>query len=146
MQKVPIQGQTLVSTFFWVKLRGKQIIARNGTGKQAAVISFCSNMACIIGFCVKTVYKIEIAAIGNLAPNRMLNTFMMAEIDLIPAHLGHFESAAIGLRLAGQIKLDHLARQEAKPWYIALITVVQQHLHADANTKQRLFGLSLIHI
>jgi hypothetical protein len=76
MQKVPIKGQTLVGTFFWVELRCKQIIARNGTGKKPAVIRFCSNMACIIGFCVKTVYKIEIAAIGYVAPNRMLGSLM----------------------------------------------------------------------
>lgn len=140
VQKIPIKGQALVGTFFWMKLRCKQIIARNGTSKKPAVVSLCCNMACIIGFCVKTVYKIEIVAIGNFAPNWVLGTFMCAKIDLIPSHLGHFEAAAIGLRLAGQIKLDHLARDEAKPWHIALIAVVQQHLHANANTKQRLFG------
>ena len=124
MQKVPIKGQTLVGTFFWVELRCKQIIARNGTGKKPTVVSLCCNMACIIGFCVKTVYKIEIAATGDMAPNRMLNTLMMAEIDLIPSHLRHFEATAIGLRLASQIKLDHLAREKAKPRHIALIAVV----------------------
>ena len=48
----------------------------DAAGKKPTVIRFCSNMACIIGFCVKAVYKIEIAAIGYVAPNRMLGSLM----------------------------------------------------------------------
>jgi hypothetical protein len=64
----------LIGALFWVELRGKQIISGNGTGKGAAVIGFGGYMARIMGFCVKTVYKVEIAAVGNIAPNGVLRT------------------------------------------------------------------------
>ena len=74
MQKIPVQGQALIGTLFWMELCGKQIVFGNGTCKRTAVISFGSNMACIMGFCEKAVYKIEITAIGDVAPNWVLHT------------------------------------------------------------------------
>ena len=92
-----------------MELRGKQIISGNGAGEGAAVIGFGRYMPSIMGFCVKAVYKIEIAAVGNVAPNRVLRARMLGQFDLIPAHLRDFEPAAISLQLAGQVKLDHMA-------------------------------------
>jgi hypothetical protein len=43
MQKIPVKRQTLLGTFFWVELRCKQIIARNGTCETTAVVSFPSH-------------------------------------------------------------------------------------------------------
>ena len=97
VQEIAIERQALVGTFLGVKLRGKQIISGNGTSKGATVIGFGGNMLCIIRFCVKAVYKVEIAAIGNVAPNRVLLALLLAKLHLIPAHLRDFEPAAIGL-------------------------------------------------
>ena len=97
VQKVSIQGQSLVGTLFGMELRGKQIISGNGTSKWTTVIGFGGDVLGIIGFCVKAVHEVEIAAIGDVAPNRVLLARLLAKLHLIPAHLRDFESAAIGL-------------------------------------------------
>ena len=65
--------------------------------------------------------------------------------DLVPAHLRHFEAAAVGLALAGQIKAAHLAGDQPQRGGVALFAVLQQHLHAYAHAKQRFAGRGLAH-
>lgn len=64
---------------------------------------------------------------------------------LVPAHLGHLVAAAVRLQTPSQVKLDHLAMDQAQAGGIALGAVVEQHLHAYTDTEQRLGGSSLEH-
>ena len=63
----------------------------------------------------------------------------------VPAHLRHLVAAAVGLGAAGQVELEHLARDQAQAGDVALGAVVQQHLHAHADAEQRLGGRGLQH-
>ena len=74
---------------------------------------------------------------------------MFILINLVPAHLRHLVAAAIGLDLSGQLKLDDLTWNQAQPRRAdtgrPFGTVVQQHLHAHTDTKQRLVRCGVQH-
>jgi hypothetical protein len=49
VQKVAVQGQAVFRALLGVKLRGKNIIARNGGGESAAVVGLARTVACFAG-------------------------------------------------------------------------------------------------
>jgi hypothetical protein len=71
VQKVAVERQTVVGTFFGVELGSKNIIARNGRRKALTVVGFAHAVARIRRSGVKTVHEIEVAAIGHITPHRM---------------------------------------------------------------------------
>lgn len=63
----------------------------------------------------------------------------------VPAHLGHLVPAAIGLDKTLQPEPAHLARQQPQPRRVLLLTVIQKHLHANADAHQGFVGRSVKH-
>ena len=56
----------------------------------------------------------------------------------IPPHLRHLEARPVFLQLTFKPEAYHLARKQAESRRIAFLAPVEQHLLADADTKQRL--------
>ena len=90
-------------------------------------------------------HKIEVTAVGHVAPHRVFGTVVRDLPYLVPAHLRHFVTAAVGLQLASQLKLEHLAMDQPQARRVAFGAVIEQHLHAHAHAKQRLAGRSFQH-
>ena len=71
MQKVTVQGQPLISTFFRVELGSKNIIPRQRRCEAPTVVSFADSVARIRRLGVETVHKIEIGTVRNTLPKRV---------------------------------------------------------------------------
>src|SRR3972149_10146061 len=60
---------------------------------------------------------------------------MIAMPYLIPPHVRHLQSISLCvMHVAG--KAHHLAAQDAQPRHVAFVTVIEQHLQADADPKK----------
>src|ERR1035437_1532232 len=97
VKEVAVQRQTVVGTFFRVKLGGKNIIARNRRAKALAIVSLTHAVARIRRFGIKTVNKIEVTTVRYVAPHRVRRATVVIAIDLVPSHLRHLKTAAIRL-------------------------------------------------
>ena len=150
MQKVTVQGQPLLSTFFRVELGSKNIIPRQRRCEAPTVVSFADSVARIRRLGVETVHKIEIGAVRNTLPKRVRpgGGLCAALKNLVPAHLRHFEAAAIGLQAARQVKFKDFASKQPQRRGApdrSLLAVFEQHLHAHANTEKGFMGRSVQH-
>ena len=141
MQKITVQGQPLLSAFFRVELGCKNIIPRQRRCEAPTVVSFTGSVARIRRLGVETVYKIEIGAVRNAAPKRVrMGGGLCATLkNPVPAHLRHFEAAAIGLQAARQVKFKDFASKQPQRRGApdrSLLAVFEQHLHAHTNAKK----------
>ena len=141
MQKIAVQGQAMRCALLGVKLCRKNVIPRHGTRKKSTVVSLRRNMGFFKRSCIKAMHKVKTAAIWHARPDRM----RLGLQHLVPAHLRHFEAAAIGLGAALQVKFDHFAANQTQTRRVTFLTVVEQHLHAHADAKQRFFGRRVKH-
>jgi len=59
--------------------------------------------------------------------------------QVVPAHVRHLEALAALLHPGWEAQ--HLSRDQPQPLVATeLLALVEEHLHADADTKQRLAG------
>src|SRR5664279_3180319 len=137
VQEVAVQGQPECGALFRMELRRENIIARKRRGKAATVVGFANTVARVGRARLETVHEVEVAGVGNTPPDRV-----RPGLDhLVPAHLRHLETAAVGLDLALEAKAHHFAADQAeagRAFGHALFAALEQHLHADAHAHQRL--------
>ena len=128
-----------------MELGCENIIACDGTCKEAAVIGLGRAMRALLHLRIKAVHKVVEAAVGNSGPQRMGLAALLRLLHLVPAHLRHLEAAAVGLRPAFEIELAHIAGNQPQARHIAFVAVVEQHLHAHADAEQRLVDGGIEH-
>ena len=108
-QKVSIQRQPIVSTFFRVELSCENIIACDGRRKAFAILSFPYSVVRIGRLGAITVHKIEVTVLRNASPQRM-----RAHLPhLIPTHLRHLKACTIGLKAPFKLKALDLSVHES---------------------------------
>ena len=118
-----------------MKLYGKDIISRNRTGEQAAVITFSDDEVCLSRHGIVTMHEIKGGHVWDPPPQGVRTTLF----DRIPAHMRHFE--LIGACIEGApLKAFDLAFKNAQADRVTFFAALKKHLFANANAQQG-FGL-----
>src|SRR5690554_5166390 len=124
----------------WVKLGGKNIVLYQCGGKIDTVMAASGGLGWSHRTRVITVHEIEARILFDSVPQRMVAGLF----DLVPAHVGHLEALAVFEQVITEEL--HLAGKQAEAVNAAIFfTAFQQHLHADTDTQQGLFGYYLTH-
>ena len=71
MQKVAVQGQAVFRALLGVKLRGKNIIARNGCGEYSAVVCLSGTVRCALRASIEAVHEVKVTVVRNSSPHRV---------------------------------------------------------------------------
>ena len=121
-------------------LNGKNIIARYRSGEGVTIVCLSDHNTGIIGHDMVAVHEIKEGLIGNAVPERM----RLGLNDLIPTHMWHFKTQAVGTLQIRSKTLD-LPRQNTQPGGITFFAVVKQHLQANADTEERFAGCRIDH-
>jgi len=87
VEEVSVQREAVGRALFGVELRRENIIARERRGKAAPVVGLAGTVALIRRAGIEAVHEIEVARVGNAAPERIRRI----DLDLILRVVRHAE-------------------------------------------------------
>src|SRR5439155_21871186 len=129
LDKILEQLQTDPLAFFWMELRGKQVLLPNRRGEAFAVSGARRHDRWVNRFGEKAVHEINVHAARNVAQNR---TIRSNHFDLVPTNLLNLQS-----RLLGKTHNLSLENSQSRRAATKLLALLEQRLVADADPEKQ---------